>query len=716
MHNQEEKITLVDSIESLPAAYFNPHTIWIYDKNIPKTSIRGIQKHAHYWIPISAGESLKSLETVGRISEKILSLRMSRPLRLIVVGGGACGDAIGFIASILWRGVDLIHVPTTLLAMIDSSIGGKTAVNLGDMKNQLGTFYRGSEIILDSRIISTLPVSLKREGKAEMLKSAWLDSEESVNEISKLKACSTTREWAAGIQRVADFKKRVVSLDPYDDKDIRIQLNFGHSVAHGIERLLHLPHGEAVAWGLLAAARIGPKFGMSITDSNALFDQASEIIRPHGGIKKLDLRAFEKALLRDKKRKNGKLRSVIVTRAGTFEIRDDVSANDWFKALQESYAILDGPRRLKLGKPNTVLILPPLSKSEQIRLLSFPSSENTVTIDNDDTFYAEKIFKNDCEIIQVGEGATGFRFAAIQAAFTGKKRCFEVADSLAKRQHSELWTLLKQNEIEYRWEKNQLHVIGKSVDSISLSLGRQTTSHIASGLALLSAHHIDIDLQWEEIASYPYFEMTLSLLEQCGATIERREKGVHISPLEIKIEPNIDLDAGAYALWSILQRLNIPIEILGNVDEQRQPDFRINTLLDQIDESSSCMINLNASPDLGPVLGSYAAVTKKNLTVTGAEHLRNKESNRIEDFLMMLKALDVDCDATSDGFIIRGELSKVKPARIDCKGDHRLVMAAAVLSTAVELTLSDPMSVSKSYWNFWQDLRHAGFLDSTEKI
>ncbi len=695
----------------LPENYFEPNTIWIYDTNIPSSTVAIIQRRAENSLPVVAGENFKSLTSVGEISEKILALRTSRPLRLVSVGGGACGDAIGFVASILWRGIDLIHVPTTLLAMIDSSIGGKTAVNLGTMKNQLGSFYRAQEIILDSKIIDSLPAALKREGRAEMLKSAWLDSEDCVKEISQLGSHSTTSEWASAIQRIAEFKKRIVAQDPYDDQDIRIQLNFGHSVAHGIERLLHLSHGEAVAWGLLAAARIGRKFGLNDSDSDALFKQASQIIRPHGALPKLHPAAFEKILLRDKKRKNGKLRSVIVTSAGQFEIRDDVTAQDWFNALQESYAILDQPLKLRLGEAKPISVRPPLSKSEQIRVLTYPSQNGiNVTIDNDDTFYAKQIFQTGSQDIHAGEGATGFRFAAIQAAFTGKVRNFEVANSLANRKHDELWALFEQENIIYKWGENHLQIDGKSATSVNVSLGTQSTSHIASGIALLCAHDIEVSIEWDEIASFPYFEMTLSLLEESGATIERSEKSVHIKALKNPTMPTVDLDAGAYAFWIILGRLGIPVEILGNIDAKRQPDFRIESLLDQIDASDSCTLDLNASPDLGPVLASYAAVKGKNLTITGAQHLRNKESNRIEDYLDLIGACGIECEGTRDGFAIYAGHSTLASGRVHCCGDHRLVMAAAVLSTSVDITLSGPMCVSKSYWNFWLDLRRSGFL------
>lgn len=709
--NNTEKFLLVSSFDEINSVYFNEEHIWILDRAIPNAILDKIESLAQFSLQIQSGESLKTFQSIEKLAAKILQFRSSKPLTLVAVGGGSCGDAVGFIASILWRGVNLIHVPTTLLAMIDSSIGGKTAVNLGPAKNQLGSFYRANTIMFSEEIFATMPTRLKREGLGEMMKSAWLESNARITEIRSLKTFENNADWMCAIQNVAAFKTQVVAKDFYDDLDIRIQLNFGHSVAHGIERLLNIPHGEAVAWGILAAAILTRRFGLSDSNFDNIFSDFQSIIRPHAGILSLDKRAFIEVLKRDKKRKDGKLRSVFVTHPGTFIIRDDISELEWFDALQAAYQKLNGKKTIYFDKVNALSVKPPLSKSEFIRLLSF-SQPNHLLPDNDDTFFSSQIFQCKSENIHVGEGATGFRFAAIIAGFTGRKITFELSSSLMKRTHHELLALFDEQNIPYTFEHGKLAFPkqdGQATNALDIKLPAQKTSHIASGLALLSAHGKHIKLHWNEMASFAYFEMTLEFLKECGATLIRTDNSVEILPIKKFKQPSIDMDAGAYAFWRLFESLGNHVEIKGNKIAKRQPDFGIDTIIDMLEEDSPMhFLDINTTPDLGPVLGAYAALKKKNITFTGAAHLRNKESNRIEDFVDLLTRLNIKTEATEDGFIVYGKTSKIVSGEIDSKGDHRLVMAAALLSVQTTLTLNEPLCVSKSYWNFWGDLERAG--------
>ena len=136
-------------------------------------------------LTVAAGESLKTLARVERLADRVLDCRASKPLTIVAVGGGSIGDAVGFLASILWRGVDLWHVPTTLLAMVDSAHGGKTAVNLGRAKNQLGTFYPADRVVLVEEALETLPIEQRRDGLVELVKGLWLGDSDALELLER---------------------------------------------------------------------------------------------------------------------------------------------------------------------------------------------------------------------------------------------------------------------------------------------------------------------------------------------------------------------------------------------------------------------------------------------------------------------------------------------------------------------------------------------------
>ena len=193
---------------------------------------------------IEAGEQSKSGENYLRIAEKL------EGDRIIAFGGGVVGDLAGFLASTFKRGIDLIQVPTSLMAMVDSSIGGKNGINIGLRKNYLGTIYEPESILVDLRFLDTLPKEEFRNGVAEIIKYAFvLDTERLYEKIvfADIKDIITT---------CFCLKMKVIR------KRFRDTLNFGHTIGHAIELLMGLRHGEAVAIGMVKEAMIGEELGI----------------------------------------------------------------------------------------------------------------------------------------------------------------------------------------------------------------------------------------------------------------------------------------------------------------------------------------------------------------------------------------------------------------------------------------------------------------------
>ena len=199
---------------------------------------------------VDEGEGSKSLEVFGMLLQKMLDNDFSRKDCVVAVGGGVVGDLSGFVASAYMRGVDFYNIPTTLLSQIDSSIGGKTAINFGNMKNIVGAFYQPKKVLIDSELLNTLPERQISNGLAEAVKMA-LTSDEELFDIFENKDIKSNIDEI--IVRSLQIKKSVVEQDE-KEAGLRKILNFGHTIGHGIEsseNMSELYHGECVALGVI---------------------------------------------------------------------------------------------------------------------------------------------------------------------------------------------------------------------------------------------------------------------------------------------------------------------------------------------------------------------------------------------------------------------------------------------------------------------------------
>lgn len=216
------------------------------------------------------GESYKNLASVSRCLDHFLETKWERRNPFVIVGGGVVGDMGAFSASILLRGVPVFHVPTTVVAQVDSSIGGKTGVDHREGKNLIGTFYPPKAVWADPETLKTLPVRERRSGLAEVIKYALIGDHELLayldRHLSVLSGESfDSGKWLPAIRMSVRDKGEVVSLDE-KESGLRMNLNFGHTYGHALEAALGyegILHGEAVGLGMLSATRIGEKIGVT---------------------------------------------------------------------------------------------------------------------------------------------------------------------------------------------------------------------------------------------------------------------------------------------------------------------------------------------------------------------------------------------------------------------------------------------------------------------
>lgn len=274
------------------------------------------------------GEPAKRLTTLEKLAEKMVKAGADRGVVLIALGGGVVGDVTGFLASIYMRGVDVIQVPTTVLAQVDAAIGGKTGVNLASGKNLLGTFHQPRAVLIDPAVLSTLPSREYRAGLYEALKCGIIGDPGLFRLFEECRREILDRDPETVEEVIADSVRLKASVVSADEKEggLRQVLNLGHTIGHAIEaetRYQQLLHGEAVAWGMIVATQIAL--------STARLDSASagrinHAILSCGRLPRVKLQAANilKRLRSDKKTRQGVVHFILPREIGKVEIVSDV--------------------------------------------------------------------------------------------------------------------------------------------------------------------------------------------------------------------------------------------------------------------------------------------------------------------------------------------------------------------------------------------------------
>ena len=318
-------------------------TLLITDKNVEKIYGNAVlesfrrKKFDVGLVSIDPGEEQKSLETAGVLYHACFDRKLDRNSLIVALGGGVVGDIGGFVASTFMRGIPFIQAPTSLLAQVDSSIGGKVAVNHPKGKNMIGSFYQPMAVFIDTGTLSTLPAPELVAGLVEVIKYGVIKDEklfeyieESLHEIVQLNYEAILNIIATSCQ----IKANVVAEDE-KEKHIRAILNYGHTIGHAIETLTDYKkyrHGEAVAMGMLYATKIAVEMGLTnravYERQRALFTKMGLSLNPG-----LDAGDMIKILYTDKKTVAGRLRFILPLRIGEVIISDKVTEDILYKVL-----------------------------------------------------------------------------------------------------------------------------------------------------------------------------------------------------------------------------------------------------------------------------------------------------------------------------------------------------------------------------------------------
>jgi 3-dehydroquinate synthase len=291
---------------------------------------------------IEDGEQFKTLDTFEKIVTRLLESGFSRNCNLVALGGGVVGDVTGFVAASYQRGVNFIQVPTTLLAQVDSSVGGKTAVNHPLGKNMIGAFYQPSCVLIDTDTLETLPEREFAAGLAEVIKYGLIRDRQFFDWLGEnldSVLCRDKEALAYIIENSCNNKAEVVSEDE-TEAGVRALLNLGHTFGHAIEAFQNyrqLLHGEAVAIGMVMASRLSCLQGnLDQTDVSTIIDLLGRAGLPTCCPADMQAEDFMDKMKVDKKNRDGKLRLVLMHSVGDAYVADDVPVDQIKSAINSS--------------------------------------------------------------------------------------------------------------------------------------------------------------------------------------------------------------------------------------------------------------------------------------------------------------------------------------------------------------------------------------------
>ena len=288
-------------------------------------------------VSLKPGEDQKTLETAITLYDACFDHKLDRHSMIIALGGGVVGDISGFVASTFMRGIPFIQIPTSLLAQVDSSIGGKVAVNHPKGKNMIGSFYQPKAVFIDTDTLSTLPAVEFVVGLVEVIKYGVIRNAELFEYIEKHLYDILQLDHTALLKIIADSCQIKTSVVEEDEKEVYLRaiLNYGHTIGHAIETLTNYNkyrHGEAIAIGMLYATKIAIEIGLT---NNKVYERQLSLIKRLGLPLTIDLKPGDivKTLYTDKKVISGKLRFILPKKIGEVIISDEVTEEILYKIL-----------------------------------------------------------------------------------------------------------------------------------------------------------------------------------------------------------------------------------------------------------------------------------------------------------------------------------------------------------------------------------------------
>ncbi|MDF9867632.1 3-dehydroquinate synthetase/5-enolpyruvylshikimate-3-phosphate synthase [Bacilli bacterium PM5-3] len=719
------------------------------DKNV-------YQKHYNYLKPliencldiiiIEALEENKNQEHVDLIHKMLFDNMADRNSNLICIGGGLIGDLAGFAGATYMRGLNLIHVPTTLLACVDSCIGSKVAINKFQIKNLVGTFYPANYVLIDSTFLTTLSTRLFKEGLVELIKHGLLNDESiliCLNQINSLEELRNDTELLIKlIKKSMKIKLDIVEKDYYDSK-YRHQLNLGHSIAHCIELADNNDylHGECVAIGILLALTLDNNY----LNNNA-YIYAKELFEKFECIKPFVDIDFSK-LKYDKKKNKTVINEVILKDISNVSFKE-FEINKLIDIYQKNYQTLKENIKVSPNQfifyPTTLngkLVLPP-SKSYLHRYIIAASLTSTITVISNVTslcddvkvtieamkkYNVDFIYKDNKLIIDsryfsmknetfidMKDSASSLRILLpLLINFTDNLN-INGSKSLAKRPLTTYFNIFDENEIKYSLKSNDnlpLTINGLFKNN-HFKIDELTSSQFISGLLFLLPmldFNSTITLA-QKPQSLNYIKMTIKVLNDFNIKIEHNENYDEFKILGnqkylSKNNYNIENDYSALNFFEVANFLGNNIHLPSINNKTLQGDACLSALLNNNEP-----IDISNIPDSAPILA--LSMLENGGTLTNINRLKYKESNRIESIIDYLNKMGINYVLANDYLTI--EKGEIIGGKFNTFNDHRIAITLIIASTKANspVVLDEIKSINKSFPTFIEQyLNLGGFYD-----
>jgi 3-dehydroquinate synthase len=322
--------SITEAIAAAPPAAF-----YITDENLYRAY--GPQLEGKQVLVLPAGEGTKRMSSFERALEWLANAGAVRSSTIVAFGGGVIGDLAGFVAASYMRGIRYLQIPTSLLAQVDSSVGGKVGIDLEAGKNLAGAFYPPHAVHISIELLDSLPSRHFANGMSEVLKYGFIADPAFLQFLGELPERPKGKDLETMIRRCVEIKAEIVAEDEFEMTDTRAALNFGHTVGHAIEQVTHYAgplHGEAIAIGMVAEATLGERLG--VTEPGT-----AEIVRERLSVQGLpvtidqsiDFADLMKAMLRDKKRRGDGLAFSLLTHLGECKLHRGILSDEVMQAL-----------------------------------------------------------------------------------------------------------------------------------------------------------------------------------------------------------------------------------------------------------------------------------------------------------------------------------------------------------------------------------------------
>jgi len=714
--------------------YINQDYICIIDQNVHtlyKDKLNKLLSNAQNVIIIQALESNKNAYYLNKLYDCFHTHKVTRSTPIIIIGGGLILDLSGYACATYNRGLKMIYVPTTLLSMVDSSIGGKVAINKYNLKNIIGTFYNPSHVIIDINFLNTLSTRLFKEGLVELLKHAFIYDPSILQALDPIKDIFALRENTLLLQDIIYqsllVKKHFITLD-YHDHGIRNTLNFGHSFAHALE-MSHPDyyHGECVAIGMLVSACLNNKENLILS-----FLEKFEVLRPLEDVnydkvfydKKRNQESINEILLDNLgqtsihtydidtlinlyKRIYDNLKTSILTHKAVFEIKNKPLKGSISMPPSKSYlhryimmaflhgkhVVLNNVTELNEDVLTTLKVLKTFN-------LDYTYEDHTLTLDT------SNLLKQDHIHVNMHESGTSLRLMLPWLNYFAKKVTIHGQGKLGQRPLQAYIDLFEQHDILYQLNDNDSFLplsIFNKLEASHYTINASRSSQFVSGLLLLMSianKQVTLTIQGQ-VTSLPYIQMTIKVLNDFGIQVQVNEDytqyTINHSYQRIAKELSFDIeqDYSSRAFFEVANSFEENQIIIENpIEATLQEDASIiQTIL-----SKDSSFTLTNKPDCGPIMALYYA--NKGGTLKDVNRLIYKESNRLQAIIDLLDVSGATYTLKDNHLSIQA--STLSGGYFNTHKDHRIAMTLLIASTLTKtpIYIDEIQSINKSFPSF----------------